>query len=109
MALAVVDGERVALEPLLASDGQRGRRVETTRDEDDSPMRRHGYPTLPAYLPGTLPQRYLCSWICRRTGKRSATIQSASCRAGSCSWLGEKSTVQRPSRPSSRILAQLHS
>ncbi len=108
MTLTVVDRERIALEALLARDGQRGGRVEPAGNENDSPVGRHD-PRSFAYLPGTLPQRYLCSWIWKRTGSRSARIQSASCGAGSCSWLGEKSTVQRPVRPSSRNFAPLHS
>ncbi len=103
--LTVVDRERIALEALLARDGQRGGRVEAAGKQHD---RRCGTPWS-CYFPGTLPHRYLCSWIWKRTGSRSSRIQSASCRAGSCSWLGENSTVQRPARPSSRIFAPLHS
>ena len=44
-------------------------------------------------LPGTLPQSTLWSWSWNRTGSRSARIQSASCRAGNCSALGENNTV----------------
>ena len=87
MALPVVDGERVALEPLRARDRQRGRRIEPAREQHDRrchlTSRRHCPTDTCAAGSGTAP------------ASRSSRIQSARSRAGSCSWLGENSTVQR--------------
>ena len=115
VALTVVDTQRVAGEAVRPRDGERGRGIETAREQDDCALGQRPSPhPLPChrrwgqtprlgsdsndrkrergqcYLPGTLPQRYLCSWIWNRTGSRSARIQFASSTAGSCSWLGRE-------------------
>ena len=77
VALAIVDRQRVAGEALRRGDRERGGGIEAAGEQY------HG--ARVAHFPGTLPHRYLWSWIWKRTGKRSARIQSASSRAASSS------------------------
>ena len=88
MTLSIADRQRIRFESLQA-------RPRRARSPNRARPKQHDGADRVLQRPGSLPQRYLCSWICRRTGSRSASIQSASCRAGSCSWLGENSTPQR--------------
>ncbi len=103
VALPVIDRQRMADEALLSAPS-RARSPNRALPTAAPRPRTEPRFTVPRYLPGTLPHRYLCSWIWNRTGRRSSRIQSASSRAGSCSWLGENSTVQTRGSPSSRSL-----
>ena len=88
VTLAIGHRQRVALQALLARQREHRGGIESARKQDDGA-------SCSSLFPGTLPHSTLCSWSWKRTGSRSARIQSASSRAGSCSALGENSTVQR--------------
>ena len=60
MTLTVEAAQRVAMEAFLACDRERRRRIESPRQQHYARAR---------HLPGTLPHRYLCSWIWNRTGR----------------------------------------
>ena len=75
MPLAVVERQRMALVAARARNRERRRGIEAAREQDDGAAHRQ--------RPGTLPQSTLCSCTCKRTGKRSSRIQSASVPAGS--------------------------
>jgi hypothetical protein len=80
VALAIGDAERVAGEALLAGDGEHDGGVHAAGKQDDGGLHR----------PGSSFHSSLCSCIWKRTGRRSATIQSARCGASSWSVAGRE-------------------
>ncbi len=103
VALTVGHRQGVTLETLLARQARAPSRNRVRRTA--TPPR--ASPSV--YFPGMLPQSTLCSWSWKRTGNRSARIQSASCRAGNCSALGENNTLQRVANCSVCSFSRLHS
>src|SRR3546814_13114606 len=84
MALAVRHAQRVHGETLLACDGEDDGGIHATGDEDDGFFhgnRKSGL--VKRYRPGSSSHSSLFSCLWNLTGRRSATIQSASSRGAS--------------------------
>ena len=109
VALSIRDRERVALETGIACERQHGCGIDSAGEQNYCASSQLRILVHTIYLPGTLPQSTLCSCIWKRTGSRSARIQSASIRGSSCPALGLNSTVQTAGRHSSANFARLHS
>ncbi|MNE79670.1 hypothetical protein D3C80_1761780 [compost metagenome] len=91
MALAIVEAHGVAAVALGLGHGYNGGRIEAARQQDYRAFLSHVLFTL-YQRPGSSFHSSLCNCSWKRTGRLSATIQSARSLALTWWWLGENNT-----------------